>query len=154
MTLSDWGGSSWPGVDVLSQFAHSHTRSLALDKNFDANRTATRSGTPNDAWYASGLRRPATTPTTSATRAFGFEQDTKRRKDGYELRGGVPARAWSDPLTTDITASNGSGWPAFGGGVSMGGAGLQNAPRQAGAGNLSFAQSLSGSQPATPLDLS
>ena len=38
----------------------------------------------------------------------------------------------------------------------MGGAGLQNPPRQGGGGmgNLSFAQSLSGSQPATPLDLS
>lgn len=48
--------------------------------------------------------------------------------------------------------SNGSGW-AFGGGVPMGGAGLQNPARQLG-GNVSFAQSLSGSQPATPLDLS
>lgn len=35
----------------------------------------------------------------------------------------------------------------------MGGAGLQNPARQLG-GNISFAQSLSGSQPATPLDLS
>lgn len=35
----------------------------------------------------------------------------------------------------------------------MGGAGLQNQGRQLG-GNVSFAQSLSGSQPATPLDLS
>lgn len=37
----------------------------------------------------------------------------------------------------------------------MGGAGLQNQGRQMGGnGNVSFAQSLSGSQPATPLDLS
>jgi hypothetical protein len=35
----------------------------------------------------------------------------------------------------------------------MGGAGIQNPNRQMG-GNVSFAQSLSGSQPATPLDLS
>ncbi|GJC79161.1 hypothetical protein ColLi_01999 [Colletotrichum liriopes] len=52
----------------------------------------------------------------------------------------------------EYTGSNGSGW-AFGGGVPMGGAGLQNQARQLG-GNVSFAQSLSGSQPATPLDLS
>lgn len=48
--------------------------------------------------------------------------------------------------------SNSSGW-AFGGGVPMGGSGLQNPNRQLG-GNVSFAQSLSGSSPATPLDLS
>ncbi|KAK1729518.1 NOT2/NOT3/NOT5 family protein [Colletotrichum acutatum] len=52
----------------------------------------------------------------------------------------------------EYTGSNGSGW-AFGGGVPMGGAGLPNQARQLG-GNVSFAQSLSGSQPATPLDLS
>ena len=50
------------------------------------------------------------------------------------------------------TANNSSGW-AFGGGVPMGAAGLPNPNRQLG-GNVSFAQSLSGSQPATPLDLS
>lgn len=50
------------------------------------------------------------------------------------------------------TGSNSSGW-AFGGGVPMSGAGLQNPTRQLG-GNVSFAQSLTGSQPATPLDLS
>lgn len=49
------------------------------------------------------------------------------------------------------TGNNSSGW-AFGGGVPMGGAGLQNPARQLG-GNVSFAQSLTGSQPATPLDL-
>lgn len=46
-------------------------------------------------------------------------------------------------------ANNGGGW-AFGG-VPMGGAALQTSSRQLG-GNLSFAQSLSGSQPQTPLD--
>ncbi|CAJ2513619.1 Uu.00g017380.m01.CDS01 [Anthostomella pinea] len=50
-------------------------------------------------------------------------------------------------------ANNSAGW-AFGSNVPMGsGAGLPNSNRQLGGGNLSFAQSLSGSQPATPLDL-
>ncbi|KAM5378737.1 hypothetical protein ACJZ2D_004373 [Fusarium nematophilum] len=48
--------------------------------------------------------------------------------------------------------ANNAGW-AFGGGVPMAGAGPQTQGRQLG-GNVSFAQSLSGSQPATPLDLS
>ena len=48
--------------------------------------------------------------------------------------------------------TNGSGW-AFGGGMPMSG-GLPTSGRQLGGGNVSFAQSLSGSQPATPLDLS
>ncbi|KAK7956196.1 cobW-domain-containing protein [Apiospora aurea] len=48
--------------------------------------------------------------------------------------------------------NNGGGW-AFGAGMPMSGAGLQNSSRQLG-GNISFAQSLSGSSPATPLDLS
>jgi len=57
-------------------------------------------------------------------------------------------------IHASILGNNGSGWSAFGGGISMGGAGLQNAHRQAGAGNLSFAQSLLASQvPAAPLDL-
>lgn len=53
--------------------------------------------------------------------------------------------------------SNAPSW-AFGAGMPMGGGGLQNPARQlgggGGGGNVSFAQSLSGSQPATPLDLS
>ncbi|RFU78749.1 hypothetical protein TARUN_3455 [Trichoderma arundinaceum] len=49
-------------------------------------------------------------------------------------------------------ANNASGW-AFNAAVPMGGAAFQNQARQLG-GNVSFAQSLSGSQPATPLDLS
>ncbi|KAK1256084.1 hypothetical protein MKX07_008343 [Trichoderma sp. CBMAI-0711] len=49
-------------------------------------------------------------------------------------------------------ANNTSGW-AFNAAVPMGGAAFQNQARQLG-GNVSFAQSLSGSQPATPLDLS
>lgn len=121
------------------------------NENAGANRLATRSGTPDDARDARRLRRP-TTPT---TRALGLEQDTKRWKDGYEPREAGAVPAWSDPLTTNTNAaSNGSGWSGFGGAVSMGGAGLQNPQRQGATGNLSFAQSLSGSQPATPLDLS
>ncbi|KAL7899249.1 hypothetical protein HDV64DRAFT_248001 [Trichoderma sp. TUCIM 5745] len=49
-------------------------------------------------------------------------------------------------------ANNASGW-AFNAAVPMGGGAFQNQARQLG-GNISFAQSLSGSQPATPLDLS
>ncbi|KAI1806139.1 hypothetical protein F4811DRAFT_511941 [Daldinia bambusicola] len=62
-----------------------------------------------------------------------------------------PGRTVSNRLPNGKLANNGAGW-AFGG-VPMGGAGLQTSSRQLG-GNLSFAQSLSGSQPATPLDLS
>lgn len=50
----------------------------------------------------------------------------------------------------NVTATSGPGW-AFGTGMPMGGASLQNPTRQLG-NNVSFAQSLSGSQPATPLD--
>ncbi|KAI1505303.1 CobW/HypB/UreG, nucleotide-binding domain-containing protein [Biscogniauxia marginata] len=63
-----------------------------------------------------------------------------------------PGRAVSNRLPNGKLANNGAGW-AFGGGVPMGGAGLQTSSRQLG-GNLSFAQSLTGSQPATPIDLS
>ncbi|KAI0111894.1 hypothetical protein F4814DRAFT_423960 [Daldinia grandis] len=62
-----------------------------------------------------------------------------------------PGRTVSNRIPNGKLANNGAGW-AFGG-VPMGGAGLQTSSRQLG-GNLSFAQSLSGSQPATPLDLS
>ena len=47
--------------------------------------------------------------------------------------------------------AGGGGGGGGGGNVPMGGAGLQTSSRQLG-GNLSFAQSLSGSQPSTPLD--
>ena len=51
--------------------------------------------------------------------------------------------------------ANNGGWAFGGGNVPMGGGGggaaLQTSSRQLG-GNLSFAQSLSGSQPSTPLD--
>ncbi|KAF4975828.1 hypothetical protein FZEAL_7447 [Fusarium zealandicum] len=63
-----------------------------------------------------------------------------------------PGRAGTNRLPNGKLGNNNSGW-AFGGGVPMAGAGPQNAGRQLG-GNVSFAQSLSGSQPATPLDLS
>ncbi|KAI0171890.1 hypothetical protein GGR52DRAFT_548185 [Hypoxylon sp. FL1284] len=61
-------------------------------------------------------------------------------------------RAVSNRLPNGKIANNGAAGWAFGG-VPMGGASLQTSGRQLG-GNLSFAQSLSGSQPATPLDLS
>lgn len=60
----------------------------------------------------------------------------------------------------DRTAADGfdyianSGTWAFGGGVPMGAAGLQGQPPRANAPMASFAQSLGGSSPATPLDLS
>ncbi|UNI21710.1 hypothetical protein JDV02_007677 [Purpureocillium takamizusanense] len=61
-----------------------------------------------------------------------------------------PGRSVSSRLPNGKLVNNSnSGW-AFGGGVPMGGAGF-NQGRQLG-GNVSFAQSLSGSQPATPLD--
>ncbi|KND93176.1 General negative regulator of transcription subunit 2 [Tolypocladium ophioglossoides CBS 100239] len=63
-----------------------------------------------------------------------------------------PGRSVSSRLPNGKLANNGSGW-AFGGGVPMGSAGFQNQVRQLGS-NVSFAQSLGGSQPATPLDLS
>ncbi|KAI1776835.1 hypothetical protein F4818DRAFT_411937 [Hypoxylon cercidicola] len=62
-------------------------------------------------------------------------------------------RTVSNRLPNGKIANNGAGW-AFGGGVPMGGTSLQTSGRQLPGGNLSFAQSLSGSQPATPLDLS
>ncbi|OAA47698.1 Cobalamin (vitamin B12) biosynthesis CobW-like protein [Metarhizium rileyi] len=71
---------------------------------------------------------------------------------GSQQQPQLPGRSVSNRLPTGKLASNGSGW-AFGGNVPMGGAGFQNQARQMG-GNVSFAQSLSGSQPATPLDLS
>ncbi|KAK6828018.1 hypothetical protein PG987_011359 [Apiospora arundinis] len=63
-----------------------------------------------------------------------------------------PGRGVSNRLPNGKIANNGGGW-AFGAGMPMSGAGLQNTSRQLG-GNISFAQSLSGSSPATPLDLS
>ena len=56
-----------------------------------------------------------------------------------------------------VAVANNGGWTFGGGGgggggnVPMGGAGLQTSSRQLGV-NLSFAQSLGGSQPSTPLD--
>ncbi|KAI1133096.1 CobW/HypB/UreG, nucleotide-binding domain-containing protein [Nemania abortiva] len=65
-----------------------------------------------------------------------------------------PGRAGSNRLPNGKLANNAGGW-AFGGNVPMGNAAssLQNSSRQLG-GNLSFAQSLGASQPATSLDLS
>ncbi|KAH8129399.1 cobW-domain-containing protein [Trichoderma asperelloides] len=61
-------------------------------------------------------------------------------------------RSVSTRLPNGKLANNASGW-AFNAAVPMGGGAFQNQARQLG-GNVSFAQSLSGSQPATPLDLS
>lgn len=58
-----------------------------------------------------------------------------------------PSHDHADALDT---ANNGSGW-AFGAGTPLGSAGMQAQARQLGS-NVSFAQSLSGSSPATPLD--
>lgn len=55
-------------------------------------------------------------------------------------------------MSTAIPVNNASGW-AFGGVGPMSSGGIQNPTRQLG-GNATFAQSLSGSTPATPLDLS
>ncbi|KAG6004252.1 hypothetical protein E4U54_000570 [Claviceps lovelessii] len=72
---------------------------------------------------------------------------------GGQQQNQQPGRSVSSRIPNGkLATNNGSGW-AFGGNVPMGGAGFQNQVRQLG-GNVSFAQSLSGSQPATPLDLS
>jgi hypothetical protein len=55
-------------------------------------------------------------------------------------------------MATAIPVNNTSGW-AFGGVGPMSSGGMQNPTRQLG-GSTTFAQSLSGSTPATPLDLS
>ncbi|KAH6895504.1 hypothetical protein B0T10DRAFT_478157 [Thelonectria olida] len=90
------------------------------------------------------MNRPGAVPQTlrGIPGGFGGQQQPQQQ----------PGRAASGRLPNGKLANNSSGW-AFGGGVPMGGAGLQNPNRQLG-GNVSFAQSLSGSQPATPLDLS
>lgn len=92
------------------------------------------------------MNRQGAVPQTMRGIPAGFGGQQQPQQSGRSVSNRIPNGA--------KLGSNGSSWSAFGGGVSMGGAGLQNAPRQVGAGNLSFAQSLSGSQPATPLDLS
>ncbi|KAI0152356.1 hypothetical protein F4776DRAFT_601245 [Hypoxylon sp. NC0597] len=88
------------------------------------------------------MNRPGAVPQTLRGMPTGF---------GGQQQPQQPGRAVSGRLPNGKLGNNGGGW-AFGG-VPMGGAGLQTSSRQLG-GNLSFAQSLSGSQPATPLDLS
>ncbi|KAI1083525.1 hypothetical protein F5B20DRAFT_527362 [Whalleya microplaca] len=88
------------------------------------------------------MNRPGAVPQTLRGMPTGY---------GGQQQPQQPGRTVSNRLPNGKLANNGGGW-AFGGGVPMGGAGLQNSSRQLG-GNLSFAQSLSGSQPATPLDL-
>ncbi|PHH65331.1 hypothetical protein CDD81_2743 [Ophiocordyceps australis] len=63
-----------------------------------------------------------------------------------------PGRSVSSRMPNGKLASNSSGW-AFGGGIPMGSTGFQSQTRQLG-GNVSFAQSLSGSQPSAALDMS
>ncbi|KAI2637060.1 hypothetical protein GGS26DRAFT_547176 [Hypomontagnella submonticulosa] len=88
------------------------------------------------------MNRPGAVPQTLRGMPTGF---------GGQQQPQQPGRTVSSRLPNGKLANNGGGW-AFGA-VPMGGASLQTTSRQLG-GNLSFAQSLSGSQPATPLDLS
>ena len=103
-------------------------------------------------WWATAAA--AATATTTTTRPISIEPFTERqircaathctcRDDGVY---GPGADLW------DI-GNNGGSW-AFGTGMPMGSAGLQNnqTRQMGGGGNVSFAQSLSGSSPATPLD--
>ncbi|KAK5998513.1 Zinc-regulated GTPase metalloprotein activator 1 [Cladobotryum mycophilum] len=80
---------------------------------------------------------------------FGAQQQQQQQQQQQPQQ---PGRSVASRLPNGKLASNGSGW-AFNAGVPMGNTGFQNQARQLG-GNVSFAQSLSGSQPATPLDLS
>ncbi|EWY96873.1 hypothetical protein FOQG_10201 [Fusarium oxysporum f. sp. raphani 54005] len=88
------------------------------------------------------MNRPGAVPQTLRGMPGGF---------GGQQQPQQPGRAGTNRLPNGKLGNNNSGW-AFGG-VPMAGAGPQNAGRQLG-GNVSFAQSLSGSQPATSLDLS
>ncbi|KAI1115371.1 hypothetical protein F5Y14DRAFT_411064 [Nemania sp. NC0429] len=93
------------------------------------------------------MNRPGAVPQTLRGMPSGF---------GGQQQPQQPGRAVSNRLPNGKIANNAGGW-AFGGNVSMGNAAssLQNSSRQLGGnGNLSFAQSLSASQPATSLDLS
>ncbi|KAK3353083.1 hypothetical protein B0T25DRAFT_543589 [Lasiosphaeria hispida] len=90
------------------------------------------------------MNRPGTVPQ-SLRGMPGFGGQQQQPQQGRAVSGRLPNAA---------PVSNGSGW-GFGAGMPMGAS--ANVPpasaRQLG-GNVSFAQSLSGSQPATPLDLS
>ncbi|KAI0100624.1 hypothetical protein GGR51DRAFT_531919 [Nemania sp. FL0031] len=91
------------------------------------------------------MNRPGAVPQTLRGMPTGF---------GSQQQPQQPGRAGSNRLPNGKIANNAGGW-AFGGNVPMGNAAssLQNSSRQLG-GNLSFAQSLGASQPATSLDLS
>ncbi|KAI1145754.1 hypothetical protein F4825DRAFT_232332 [Nemania diffusa] len=104
------------------------------------------------------MNRPGAVPQTLRGMPTGF---------GGQQQPQQPGRAGSNRLPNGKIANNAGGW-AFGGNVPMGSGGgvgggvggggaaagsLQNSSRQLG-GNLSFAQSLGASQPATSLDLS
>ncbi|KAK2063537.1 NOT2/NOT3/NOT5 family protein [Colletotrichum caudatum] len=93
------------------------------------------------------MNRPGVAPQSLRGIPTGFGGQQQQQQQQQQ-----PGRTVSNRLPNGKIGSNGSGW-AFGGGVPMGSAGLQSQARQLG-GNVSFAQSLSGSQPATPLDLS
>ncbi|KAF5248102.1 hypothetical protein FAUST_509 [Fusarium austroamericanum] len=88
------------------------------------------------------MNRPGAVPQTLRGMPGGF---------GGQQQPQQPGRAATNRLPNGKLGNNNSGW-AFGG-VPMAGAGPQNAGRQLG-GNVSFAQSLTGSQPSTSLDLS
>jgi hypothetical protein len=76
---------------------------------------------------------------------------------GWERAAGTVSFALRPTKTTmadsalENAAANASGWAFGGGNVPLSGGGIQNASRPLG-GNASFAQTLGGSQPATPLD--
>ncbi|KAI2624263.1 hypothetical protein GGR54DRAFT_595781 [Hypoxylon sp. NC1633] len=89
------------------------------------------------------MNRPGSVPQTIRGMPTGF---------GGQQQPQQPGRNVSNRLPNGKLGNNGAGW-AFGG-VPMGGASLQTSSSRQLGGNLSFAQSLSGSQPATPLDLS
>ncbi|KAI8633350.1 hypothetical protein F5Y19DRAFT_296876 [Xylariaceae sp. FL1651] len=91
------------------------------------------------------MNRPGAVPQTLRGMPTGF---------GGQQQSQQPGRAVSNRLPNGKLANNGGGW-AFGGNIPMGGgaSSIQNSSRPLG-GNLSFAQSLGASQPATSLDLS
>ncbi|ROT40707.1 cobW-domain-containing protein [Sodiomyces alkalinus F11] len=84
------------------------------------------------------------------SREAGVVPQSVRGMPAYGGQQQQPGRSVSNRLPNGKQATSGPGW-AFGNGMPMGGVNLQNPTRQLGS-NVSFAQSLSGSQPATPLD--
>ncbi|KAF5020986.1 hypothetical protein F66182_6967 [Fusarium sp. NRRL 66182] len=151
-----------PDPALHAILAKKHSSRLVSSEQCHAERVVRRYAISQASLLPS--RRPRTPPPSSLT-PFGYRHDRfngSKRAVPQTLRGmpggfggqqqsQQPGRAGTNRLPNGKLGSNNSGW-AFGG-VPMTGAGPQNAARQLG-GNVSFAQSLSGSQPATSLDLS